>query len=79
MTGIQAIHGLIGGLHLLHASAERLEKTAAFLADCRPDFLAVGHCSGDAAFEALKTTLRETDVYQTRAGLHLRWHGVDRL
>jgi 7,8-dihydropterin-6-yl-methyl-4-(beta-D-ribofuranosyl)aminobenzene 5'-phosphate synthase len=43
------VHGIIGGMHLLHASNERLEKTCEKLQEWSPDFIIPCHCTGEAA------------------------------
>ncbi len=46
ITGINKIRGILGGLHLINASASRLNTTKDFLAGLNCDFLAPIHCSG---------------------------------
>ena len=52
-----AIRTIIGGLHLRHASAERLERTAAYLASLNLDRLVLMHCTGENAVEYLRSRL----------------------
>jgi 7,8-dihydropterin-6-yl-methyl-4-(beta-D-ribofuranosyl)aminobenzene 5'-phosphate synthase len=56
LTGNQRIHTIIGGLHLIGASPERLRRTTEFLKEIHPQKIVPLHCSG------LKETcyLRET-------------------
>jgi 7,8-dihydropterin-6-yl-methyl-4-(beta-D-ribofuranosyl)aminobenzene 5'-phosphate synthase len=49
LTGQELIYAAIGGTHLLHASRERLEKTAADLKEMGVQYLGASHCTG---FEA---------------------------
>ncbi len=49
----QPIYALIGGMHLLHASQERLEKTASILATYAIPHIYPCHCTGDEAIEFL--------------------------
>lgn len=51
------IHAIIGGLHLLNASANRLEATVEALAKRSPDVMVPCHCTGAAAIEALQLSL----------------------
>jgi 7,8-dihydropterin-6-yl-methyl-4-(beta-D-ribofuranosyl)aminobenzene 5'-phosphate synthase len=44
---------VIGGLHLVEASEERIEKTASALAEFSPSLVAAGHCTGFRAQAAL--------------------------
>ena len=55
VSGITRIHGIIGGLHLLNASPERLDATLAFLHECAPDFLLPCHCTGTHVTDRLHT------------------------
>ena len=46
ITGKELIYAAIGGTHLLNASTERLEKTAAALKEMGVQRLGVSHCTG---------------------------------
>jgi 7,8-dihydropterin-6-yl-methyl-4-(beta-D-ribofuranosyl)aminobenzene 5'-phosphate synthase len=46
ITGKDLIYAAIGGTHLVHASRERLEKTAAALQEMGVQYLGVSHCTG---------------------------------
>ena len=52
-----AIRTIIGGLHLRHASKERLEHTSAYLASLNLDRLVLMHCTGENAVEHLRSRL----------------------
>ena len=52
-----AIRTIIGGLHLRHASEERLERTAAYLTSLDLDRLVPMHCTGENAAEYLHSRL----------------------
>lgn len=52
-----AIRTIIGGLHLRHASEERLERTAAYLASLGLERLILMHCTGENAVEYLRSRL----------------------
>jgi len=45
----QGIRAIIGGFHLLNASAERLDQTVAALRQLAPDSIIPCHCTGDSA------------------------------
>jgi 7,8-dihydropterin-6-yl-methyl-4-(beta-D-ribofuranosyl)aminobenzene 5'-phosphate synthase len=49
LTGKERIYAAIGGTHLVHASRERLEKTAAALKEMGVQWLGVSHCTGLAS------------------------------
>ena len=53
VSGIERVHGVIGGLHLLQASEDRLQQTLRFLDDCAPDLLVPCHCTGEAAIQRI--------------------------
>jgi 7,8-dihydropterin-6-yl-methyl-4-(beta-D-ribofuranosyl)aminobenzene 5'-phosphate synthase len=46
LTGKELVYAAIGGTHLLNASAERLQKTAAELQEIGVQYLGVSHCTG---------------------------------
>ncbi len=48
-TGVKKVKGIMGGLHLINASAEYVEKTVRELAKYELDYIWVGHCTGLAA------------------------------
>ena len=52
LTG-ERIHAVAGGMHLLHASGHRMERTIEALREFSPDWLAPNHCTGDAAVASL--------------------------
>jgi 7,8-dihydropterin-6-yl-methyl-4-(beta-D-ribofuranosyl)aminobenzene 5'-phosphate synthase len=49
LTGKELIYAAIGGTHLVHASKERLKKTAAALKEMGVQYLGVSHCTGFAS------------------------------
>ena len=53
LRGDDAVRAVVGGTHLLHADAARLERTTAELARHGVGFVAPGHCSGKAAVALL--------------------------
>lgn len=57
VSGTSAVHTVVGGLHLLHASAERLEKTAQALQNLKLNRLIACHCTGDEAITYLRNRL----------------------
>jgi 7,8-dihydropterin-6-yl-methyl-4-(beta-D-ribofuranosyl)aminobenzene 5'-phosphate synthase len=46
LTGERKIHAVIGGLHLVDADEDRIDKTAKALMDLDVENLYVGHCTG---------------------------------
>ncbi len=62
VTGVQRVRAIIGGMHLLEAPRERLEKTAAFLRPLELEALYPCHCTDLAAKIALARHLPVTEV-----------------
>ena len=73
LTGLPRLAGVIGGLHLLHASQERLAFTRRWLRHWAPDFLCLGHCSGDPVIPYLAAALPNTQVRAIQAGDQYRF------
>ena len=73
ISGIERIHAIVGGLHLLNASAERLEQTTRFIADCAPDLLIPCHCTGQHVVEQLRLAYGAQRVRAGRAGQQYRF------
>ena len=73
ISEIERIHAIVGGLHLLNASPERLEQTTRFIADCAPDFLIPCHCTGQHVVEQLRSTLGTQRVQAGQAGQQYRF------
>lgn len=61
------IRTILGGLHLLHASEERLEKTADYLNALNLDRLILLHCTGEGAVACFKQRLN-CEVILGKAG-----------
>ncbi len=68
ISGVERIHGIIGGLHLLNANDQRLQATQRFLADCQPDFLVPCHCTGAHVAEQLQQRFGKNVVTAGGAG-----------
>jgi 7,8-dihydropterin-6-yl-methyl-4-(beta-D-ribofuranosyl)aminobenzene 5'-phosphate synthase len=56
MTGIDRVHAVIGGFHLVNAKPEIIEKTVTDIKKIAPDYVVPTHCTG---FEATTTFARE--------------------
>jgi 7,8-dihydropterin-6-yl-methyl-4-(beta-D-ribofuranosyl)aminobenzene 5'-phosphate synthase len=59
MTGVKKTVGLLGGLHLVEASDERIKKTVAGIGDVGPDWVYAGHCTGFRAQVALYNRFKD--------------------
>lgn len=68
ISGVTRIRGIIGGLHLLNASPERLDATLAFLHECAPDFLLPCHCTGAHVIDRLQTEFGDAVMKAGGAG-----------
>ena len=68
ITGNAHIHGIVGGLHLLNASDDRLEQTLQFIAGCNPDFLVPCHCTGQKVIDRLIREFGRARTAQGQAG-----------
>ena len=47
ISGIDKIHGIIGGMHLVNADEKRLQYTFDHLRNWKPDILVPCHCTGE--------------------------------
>jgi 7,8-dihydropterin-6-yl-methyl-4-(beta-D-ribofuranosyl)aminobenzene 5'-phosphate synthase len=65
------IYGIIGGLHLKDASAERLAATTEALRRWNPEFIIPCHCTGEHAIDHFRKHLT-TPVHTGYAGLNLQ-------
>jgi 7,8-dihydropterin-6-yl-methyl-4-(beta-D-ribofuranosyl)aminobenzene 5'-phosphate synthase len=57
LLGAEKIYAIIGGTHLLQASAERLARTIAALKKFQVKRIMLGHCTGDAAFAEIEKAI----------------------
>lgn len=57
LTDGAPVRALLGGLHLVDASQDRLSKTIAAIQEWDPELVVPCHCTGKAAFAALKEAL----------------------
>ena len=69
-TGEKRVDTIIGGMHLLHAGKERLDRTAAALNSMDIGRIIACHCSGDEAVSYLAERL-DCEVSTGYAGLRL--------
>jgi 7,8-dihydropterin-6-yl-methyl-4-(beta-D-ribofuranosyl)aminobenzene 5'-phosphate synthase len=70
VTGKELIYAAIGGTHLIHASKERIEKTATALEEMGVQYLGVSHCTGFAASAFLAGRFGDR-FFQNNAGTRL--------
>jgi len=70
--GKSRIRAVIGGFHLLHASAERLERTLDALRAMSPQMLVPCHCTGRQAVRRLQEVFGDR-VSDCRSGMKFRF------
>ena len=73
-SGMGKVRGVIGGLHLTHASRDRLEATCAALRVWNPEFIIPCHCTGEEAHSFLRVALG-AKVFPGFAGFELNTGG----
>jgi 7,8-dihydropterin-6-yl-methyl-4-(beta-D-ribofuranosyl)aminobenzene 5'-phosphate synthase len=61
------IHAILGGMHLLNASKDRIERTIAVLAGLGMDLICPCHCTGAIAIQALRLSFGDR-VQECRTG-----------
>lgn len=71
VSGIERVRGIIGGLHLVNASRERLETTGSALRQWSPEFVIPCHYTGEEATAFLRDELGAI-VTPGFAGLEVR-------
>lgn len=69
ITGKERVRGIVGGLHLVNASGDRLEKTLVELRGLDLEFLIPCHCTGRPAIEKLRAGLGGDVVKAGWAGM----------
>ncbi|MHA1833178.1 MAG: MBL fold metallo-hydrolase [Candidatus Baldrarchaeia archaeon] len=60
ITGEKRIYAIIGGLHLIDANEEKIEKTVDFIYKNQPQIVAACHCTGFKAQKHLSDKLRDS-------------------
>lgn len=65
-------HAILGGMHLLNASDDRLEQTVDALREFDPDWMAPNHCTGDRAVAVLRSAFPGKCV-ELHAGQRMRF------
>ncbi|MGD9155962.1 MAG: MBL fold metallo-hydrolase [Bacillota bacterium] len=63
ITGINRIFGVIGGLHLISATSERINKTISFFQEMNIRLVLGGHCTGFNALSKMADELGEKFKY----------------
>lgn len=76
LTGRNTFHAVIGGMHLLHASAERINRTIEEFRRFDIEVLAPCHCTGFDAKVALRNAFASQYV-PCHAGCHFAFNGPE--
>jgi 7,8-dihydropterin-6-yl-methyl-4-(beta-D-ribofuranosyl)aminobenzene 5'-phosphate synthase len=71
-TGVDRVRGIVGGLHLVNASGDRIARTLDALRTWAPEFVVLCHCTGDRAGQALRDGLGADVVSFGEAGRTIR-------
>jgi 7,8-dihydropterin-6-yl-methyl-4-(beta-D-ribofuranosyl)aminobenzene 5'-phosphate synthase len=64
-SGIEEIHAVLGGFHLINAKPEIIRKTVAEIQAMKPNFIAPAHCTGFEAVVAFSRAMPEEFILNT--------------
>ncbi len=70
-TGIQQVKGIIGGMHLVNADQQRLDRTFQVMKAWQPKFLVPCHCTGAPQGEQMQNALGKDVVSMGFAGMEI--------
>lgn len=62
ITGIEKVHAVIGGFHLIGAPLEKIQKTIAGIQALTPDYIVPMHCSGWEAITSFQNAMPQQFV-----------------
>ena len=62
ITGEERVRGVLGGMHLVSAPPERIEKTIAAFREWEPELVGPAHCTGEEAVGAFRDAFGERCV-----------------
>ena len=65
ITGIQKVHAVMGGFHLLWASPEKIQTTIADIKATSPDYIVPNHCTGFGATMAFANEMPDQFIFST--------------
>jgi 7,8-dihydropterin-6-yl-methyl-4-(beta-D-ribofuranosyl)aminobenzene 5'-phosphate synthase len=65
ISGIEKVHTVIGGFHLVNAAPEIIEKTVSDMKQLAPDYIIPTHCTGFEAIAQLATAMPEQCILNT--------------
>lgn len=64
-AGIDKVHAVLGGFHLINADPEIIESTVADIEAVKPDYVAPAHCTGFEAIMAFSRAMPKAFVLNT--------------
>jgi 7,8-dihydropterin-6-yl-methyl-4-(beta-D-ribofuranosyl)aminobenzene 5'-phosphate synthase len=65
LTGIEEVHAVIGGFHLINAAPDRIEKTVSDMKHIAPDYIIPAHCTGFEAIALVASEMSEQFILNT--------------
>lgn len=65
ITGIQNVHAIMGGFHLINADQEIIRNTIADIQAINPDVIAPLHCTGFEAVAAFREAMPDAFILNT--------------
>jgi 7,8-dihydropterin-6-yl-methyl-4-(beta-D-ribofuranosyl)aminobenzene 5'-phosphate synthase len=65
ISGIEKVHAVIGGFHLVNAAPEIIGKTVSDIKAIAPDYIIPAHCTGFEAITHLATAMPEQFILNT--------------
>jgi 7,8-dihydropterin-6-yl-methyl-4-(beta-D-ribofuranosyl)aminobenzene 5'-phosphate synthase len=65
ISGIEKIHAVIGGFHLINAASAIIEKTVSDIKAIAPDYIIPAHCTGFEAIALLAAAMPEQFILNT--------------
>jgi 7,8-dihydropterin-6-yl-methyl-4-(beta-D-ribofuranosyl)aminobenzene 5'-phosphate synthase len=65
VSGVEKVHAIMGGLHLINAKPERIQSTVADIKAMKPDHIMPAHCTGFEALVAFSKEMPEAFTLNT--------------
>ncbi|MBS1170749.1 MAG: Metallo-beta-lactamase superfamily protein [Burkholderiaceae bacterium] len=69
VSGIHKLRGIVGGMHLVNANQQRLDRTFDEIKNWEPEFLVPCHCTGQNAAEQMQQAICSSIVKTGYAGM----------
>jgi 7,8-dihydropterin-6-yl-methyl-4-(beta-D-ribofuranosyl)aminobenzene 5'-phosphate synthase len=65
ISGVDRVHAVIGGFHLINAKPETIEATVTEIMDINPEYIAPAHCTGFEATNRFREAMPEQFILNT--------------